>query len=127
MDTHPPGLFQIDGNLGAANGMLEAIIQSRWMPDETAIDLLPALPVQWHDGSVSGVHVRGGAIVDLHWKGGKMTAMTVHAKSDRLLRMILPPGQAILSVRTSDHKVVVADSAQSINTTNGMVYTVTFR
>ena len=30
MDTHPPGLFQIDGNLGAANGMLEALIQSRW-------------------------------------------------------------------------------------------------
>ena len=33
MDTHPPGLFQIDGNLGAANGMLEALVQSRWTPE----------------------------------------------------------------------------------------------
>jgi alpha-L-fucosidase 2 len=62
MDTHPPGLFQIDGNLGAANGMLEALIQSRWMPDATQIELLPALPEQWNDGSVTGVHVRGGAV-----------------------------------------------------------------
>lgn len=29
MDTHPPGVFQIDGNLGGANGMLETLVQSR--------------------------------------------------------------------------------------------------
>ena len=44
MDTHPPGVFQIDGNLGAANGMLEALVQSRWMADASEIDLLPAVP-----------------------------------------------------------------------------------
>ena len=54
MDTHPPGLFQIDGNLGAANGMLEAIVQSRWTPDVVEVELLPALP-----GSVGrGLHRR---------------------------------------------------------------------
>jgi len=44
MDTHPPGVFQIDGNLGAANGMLAALIQSRWKPDVTEIELLSTLP-----------------------------------------------------------------------------------
>jgi alpha-L-fucosidase 2 len=68
MDTHPPGIFQIDGNLGAANGMLEAIVQSRWMPDATEVELLPALPEQWSEGSVEGVRVRGGAVLDMQWK-----------------------------------------------------------
>lgn len=44
MDTHPPTLFQIDGYLGGANGMLEAMIQSRWYSDHAEVDLLPALP-----------------------------------------------------------------------------------
>jgi hypothetical protein len=55
MDTHPPGLFQIDGNLGAANGMLEALVQSRWFPEASEIELLPALPQQWTEGSVEGL------------------------------------------------------------------------
>jgi len=126
MDTHPPGLFQIDGNLGAANGMLEAIVQSRWMPDETEIDLLPALPVQWPNGSVTGVHARGGAVLDLTWRNGKLTAMTMHAKSNRRLRIILPPGQSILRVRASDRRLVVLDPAQTIDARNGAVYTITF-
>ena len=41
MDTHPPGVFQIDGNLGGANGMLEALVQSRWYPDHYEVDLCP--------------------------------------------------------------------------------------
>ena len=59
MDTHPPGVFQIDGNLGAADGMLEALVQSRWMLDATEIELLPAMPEQWDEGVIKGVHVRG--------------------------------------------------------------------
>ena len=61
MDTHPPGLFQIDGNLGAANGMLEALAQSRWESDYVELELLPALPHAWAEGSVQGMRVRGGA------------------------------------------------------------------
>jgi alpha-L-fucosidase 2 len=126
MDTHPPGLFQIDGNLGAANGMLEAVLQSRWMPDATDIELLPALPAQWTDGSLSGVHVRGGAIVDLGWKDGKVTGMTVHAKSDRKLRLILADGQSISRVSTSDGKLEVPISTNTIHTKRGGTYTVAF-
>ncbi len=126
MDTHPPGLFQIDGNLGAANGMLEAILQSRWMPDVTEIELLPALPTQWSTGSISGVRVRGGAIVDLGWKDGKVTGMTVHAKSDRKLRLILADGQSISRVSTSDGKLEVPISTNTIHTKRGGTYTVAF-
>ena len=126
MDTHPPGLFQIDGNLGAANGMLEAVLQSRWMPDATEVELLPALPTQWANGSLSGVHVRGGAIVDLVWKDGKVTGMTVRAKSGRKLRLILPNGQSMSKVRTSNGTLEVPISTNTIRTKSGGTYTVTF-
>jgi alpha-L-fucosidase 2 len=125
MDTHPPGLFQIDGNLGAANGMLEALIQSRWMPEVTEIELLPALPEQWADGSLSGVHIRGGAVVDLSWKHGKVLTMRLHSTTDRRFRLILPPGQSISNVRDSDEKLAVQDSDGTIHAKSGGAYTVT--
>jgi alpha-L-fucosidase 2 len=126
MDTHPPGLFQIDGNLAAANGMLEALIQSRWMPDSTEIELLPALPAQWDGGSLSGVHVRGGAVVDLGWKHGKVIAMNLSSTTDRRFLLILPKGQSISNVRASDGRSIVRGSDGPIHTKSGGAYTVTF-
>ena len=100
MDTHPPGVFQIDGNLGAANGMLEALLQSRWTQNAAEIELLPALPKQWADGSVRGLHVRGNASLDLDWKAGKLTTMQIHAGSDQTFLLIAPEGQKVTSART---------------------------
>ena len=44
MDTHPPGLFQIDGNLGAANECRNALVKSRWFLEAPEIDLLSVAP-----------------------------------------------------------------------------------
>jgi alpha-L-fucosidase 2 len=126
MDTHPPGLFQIDGNLGAANGMLEALVQSRWMPEATEVELLPALPEQWPEGSVKGVRVRGGAILDMQWKAGKLESLELHAKSDGSIRLIPPQGQAVAGIRTAEGKLVSAGRDGAIRTKRGMSYTVLF-
>ena len=83
MDTHPPGLFQIDGNLGAANGMLEALVQSRWEPDRVELDLLPALPHAWAEGAVRGMRVRGGGELSLTWKNGVAVGATLRAAHDQ--------------------------------------------
>jgi len=127
MDTHPPGLFQIDGNLGAANGMLEALVQSRWMQDATEVELLPALPEQWSDGSVKGVRVRGGASLDMKWKAGKIVFFELHAKSNGGIRLIPPQGQTVASIRISNGKLLASGKGGMIRLNEGMSYKVTFR
>ncbi|WP_052850173.1 glycosyl hydrolase family 95 catalytic domain-containing protein [Streptomyces avicenniae] len=73
---HPP--FQIDGNFGATAGITEWLLQSH--ADE--VNLLPALPPELPNGSVTGLRARGGQAVDITWEGGVITAATLRAGHD---------------------------------------------
>ena len=110
-DAHPP--FQIDGNFGGAASIAEMLVQSRLVTMTTAestvttpeIELLPALPAAWPDGSVKGLRARGGFEVDVSWKDGKLSEAVIRSLAggnailrlgDRTETVELPKGGTIL-------------------------------
>lgn len=86
-DLHPPlgesegerEVFQIDGNFGSASGMAEMLLESCY----GSIELLPALPRAWKQGSVMGLLAEGGITVDIQWKNGRLEEAGFLVQSDR--------------------------------------------
>ena len=69
--------FQIDANFGTPVAILEMLLYSR--PGH--IELLPALPSAWRTGSIRGMGARGGFQVDMNWRDGKVTALSLYSKA----------------------------------------------
>jgi alpha-L-fucosidase 2 len=71
--NHPP--FQLDGNFGIPGGIIEMVLQSHG----GLINLLPATPDDWANGSFTGLRARGGYGVSATWADGVVTSYDVVA------------------------------------------------
>ena len=91
LDAHSP--FQIDGNFGGCAGVIEMLMQSEYSVREdspfTTIELLPALPDYWKDGSVSGIRARGGITVDMTWKDRRVTKLTLTTQQPCTVMLVM--------------------------------------
>ncbi len=83
--NHPP--MQMDGTYGITGGMSEIFIQSH----AGQIELLPALPKEWPDGSIKGIRARGNITVDMTWKDGKVTdyKLTTTSKNPKPVKLVV--------------------------------------
>ena len=99
-DNHPP--FQIDGNFGGTAGMAEMLLQSRG----GVIDLLPALPSAWPDGKVQGLCARGGFVLDLTWKGGRLREVRLHSRAGGSCILRCGGREIPVETRAGEHKKI---------------------
>ena len=70
-------MFQIDGNFGAVEGILNMLLQSR----QEEVYLLPALPEMWKNGKVQGLCAKGGFEVDIMWKDHQLIEAVICSKN----------------------------------------------
>ena len=102
-DACPP--FQIDGNFGTTAAIAEMLVQS----DAGTIHLLPALPDDWKDGSVTGLCARGGFTVNETWENHRLVTATVESKMGEPCRVVY--GDSAIDLTLKKGKRITLDEA----------------
>lgn len=75
--------LQVDGSMGVTAAVTEMLIQSH----EGYIEILPALPDEWDEGSYCGVVTRGAFELDFSWKDKKITQLKIKSNAGSVCRL----------------------------------------
>ena len=101
LDAHPP--FQIDGNFGVTSGIVEMIMQNHLTMEDnsTLIHLLPALPKEWSEGSITGLCARGQIELDLEWNANTLREAKLLSKKDQTITVLYKDAYKKLSLEAN--------------------------
>ena len=80
LDIHPP--FQIDGNFGAANGILEMI----FIDNENEIIMFPALSEVFEKGAIKDIYLKLNGKISAEWEKNKFE-IKINSKRDTKLKI----------------------------------------
>lgn len=72
--SHPP--FQIDANFAGTMAMAQMFVQEL----DGDVKILPAIPREWKEGSVSGLCLHGNKTIDIEWKDQNITYKIRHTR-----------------------------------------------
>ena len=114
-DTHPP--YQIDGNFGMTSGVAEMLLQS----NAGYINLLPALPDVWENGSVDGLVARGNFAISMAWDFGRITTTEITANNGGECKVLNPWSESSVGMKVYKDGQEVATTVEA--NTLGDVYT----
>ena len=120
-DTHAP--YQIDGNFGYTSGVAEMLLQSNM----GYINLLPALPNVWEDGSVDGLVARGNFEVSMDWADGAVTRADILSKNGGTATVQMDKASLATVVDEEGNVVEVKSLSKdkiSFGTKTGKTYTI---
>ncbi|MFB3902007.1 MAG: glycoside hydrolase N-terminal domain-containing protein [Acidobacteriota bacterium] len=82
--------MMVQSHVGAALDRAGTVSDSKGYDE---IHLLPALPQAWPDGRVEGLRARGGYLLDILWRGGRLDQAIVRSKYNR--RCVLRAAQPV--------------------------------
>ena len=103
-DYHEPKYFQIDGNFGYTSGVAEMLLQS----NAGYINLLPAVPDAWANGSVDGLVAQGNFEVSMDWADGNVKTATILSKNG---------GKAVVQTKNASLATVVDSDGNVVDVT----------
>ncbi|WP_062105839.1 glycoside hydrolase family 95 protein [Bacillus niameyensis] len=114
--AHPP--FQIDGNFSYTAGVAEMLVQSH----KGYIELLPALPSTWTQGSITGIRVRGGFEVGLTWEKMQMNRLEVSCLTGNAF--VLKTDQTVIVHKENmeEERISPVDGLVSVTMVRGQKY-----
>lgn len=73
MGSNQSGHFMVDAIMATPGVFSEMVAQA----EDGCVYLLPALPTEWPEGSVKGLRLPGGYLIDASWKNGTPQEVTV--------------------------------------------------
>ncbi len=97
-DSHPPFIFQIDGNLGFVSAINELLVTE----EDGVIELLPALPQMMKNGEIHNIRTSTANDLSFTWKDGKVQSLKVIGEPIKLKNLHLQDGIILENVQLVD-------------------------